>query len=107
MTSMGEGQIVGLLEYAIRYTAARLGSEDADCKGMVDLQDEIRRRDAETGRLLEAFADAYLGWWRLREQVRQDRGPEPRSPQQQAALAELADRRDTAREALLRRLRRL
>ena len=105
--SMREGEAFGLLDLAIRHTAKKLGSHDVESKRIDELWEEICRRDPETHRLLTAFADAYLRWRRLQQEITQAPGQPPIRADQQARLAELARDRDGTREAVLRRLQSL
>ena len=102
--SMGEAAGAGLLQAAIRHTAAKLGSHDVESKRIDELLEEICRRDPETYRLLVAFADAYCRWYRLQQEITQALGQPPIRAEEQARLAELARDRDSTREAVLRRL---
>ena len=96
-----------LLEIVIRRSATKLSIKSAGDKGVGELLKEVRRQDPETYSLLEAFADAYLDWYRWRRQAVEGARSQPSGGQQSGHLADLIHRCDAARDALLRRLQRL
>jgi hypothetical protein len=107
MDFLDEAEATGLLQYVLLKTASRLGIDDVQQMTGTQLLEAIRRQDPETYRLVEGFAETYLRWYRLRSSLAKPRRQGPLTPEQQVRLADLAGHRDTAREALLRRLRAL
>ena len=104
MMAISEIEIVGVLQFAVRTSAMKLGIRDVEWKSIEELLAEISAIDAETYRLLKSFLDAYMTWFRFHRRMDEMGKQGQLDADEKQELHDLMDRRDTTRKAILNRL---
>jgi hypothetical protein len=101
---ISEVEVVGLLQFAVRTSATKVGVRDVEWKTLDELLDEIRAHDGETCRLLEAFIGAYMEWYRFHRRMDELGKQGQLDNEEQRQLRLLIERRDASRKAILQQL---
>jgi hypothetical protein len=104
MMVISEIEVVGLLQFAVRQVAEKLGIADVAWKGVTELLEEIGERDRTTCNELKAFLNSYIDWFHFHKQIDRLGKQGKLDSSEQAELARLVARRNETRAAILRRL---
>jgi hypothetical protein len=104
---MTDYDVEGLLQFAIRHTATKLGIQDTDWKTPKELLAEIAIVDYPTHELSGKFCDAYLEWYRYVKQLDQLGKHGNLDGQEQAQLFELEKKRNSTRSLIIGHLKKL
>jgi hypothetical protein len=100
-------EVTGLIQYAIRTTASKLGVSDVEWKVTDELLPLIKEKDDKTYDFLITFIEAYSEWFKFHEQIESLGRTGNLNAQETKQLRELIAKRDATREAILKKIKEL
>ena len=107
MMLISDYDVEATLQFAIRYTASRLGATETEWKTVHELREEIGQLDPEIGRLLSEYIDAYLNWYRWHKEIDRTGKQGALTADEQRELVDLTAARDRTRSVIANRIREL
>ena len=100
-----KNEMIGLIQFAVRKSASSLCVKDVDWKSTDELLCEIQTKDAKTYNLLTQFIDAYSDWFGFHEYIEGLGKSGNLDTDEQRTLTDKIQKKDSAREAIMTRIK--